>query len=108
MAMRKVKVGDTVIVLTGKDKGRTGKVLRYLQDNRLVVEGVNKVKKHQRGNPNRGQQSQIIEREAGIDASNVSVLNPQTNKADRVGFKFLEDGAKVRYFKSNNEVIDVE
>lgn len=105
--MQKIKVGDTVIVLTGKDKGRTGRVLRSTKKDRLLVEGLNLVKKHVRGNPQQNEQGGIIEREAGIHISNLAILNPQTNRADRVGIKVLEDGKKVRYFKSNDEVIDV-
>lgn len=105
--MNKVKVGDTVIVLTGKDKGRTGRVLRKLKDGRMIVENVNMVKKHVRANPNQNEQGGILDREAGIHVSNLAILNPQTNRADRVGIKTLENGKKVRYFKSNGEVLDV-
>lgn len=107
MAMKKIKVGDNVIVIAGGSKGRTGKVLRVShKDNRIVVEGVNIRKKHVRPNPNKNQEGGIVEREASIHASNVSLLNPATGKADRVGFRVLNDGKKVRYFKSNNEVIE--
>lgn len=105
--MNKIKVGDTVIVITGKDKGRTGRVLRNAKNNRMVVENVNMMKKHVRGDPNKGVQGGIVEREAGIHVSNLAILNPQSNRADRVGIKVLEDGKKVRYFKSNGEVLDV-
>lgn len=105
--MQKIKVGDTVIVLAGKDKGRTGRVLKAVKKERLLVEGINLIKKHMRGNPQQNEQGGIIEREAGIHISNLAILNPQTNRADRIGIKILEDGKKVRYFKSNNEVIDV-
>lgn len=105
--MQKIKVGDTVIVLAGKDKGRSGRVLKHTKKNRILVEGVNLVKKHLKGNPQQNQQGGIIEREAGLDVSNVAILNPQTNRPDRVGIKTLEDGKKVRYFKSNDEVIDI-
>ncbi len=113
MAMRKIKVGDTVKVLTGKCKGQTGRVMKVLskgdlpQKERLLVEGVNMVKKHVRGNPDKGIQGGIQEREASIHVSNVALLNPNDDKASRVGFKFLEDGTKVRYFKSNGEVVDI-
>ncbi len=107
MAMQKIKKDDMVIVTTGKSKGQTGKVIKVLPDSRLLVENVNMVKKHVRPNPNKGQEGGILEREAGIHSSNVAVLNPATKKADRVGMKLLEDGKKVRYFKSNGEVIDV-
>lgn len=103
--MRKIKRGDEVIVLAGRDKGRRGTVTRVLED-RLVVEGVNTVKKHQKPNPMLGQPGGIVEREMPIHASNVGVFNKATGKADRVGFKFLEDGRKVRFFKSNGEVVD--
>jgi large subunit ribosomal protein L24 len=105
--MRKIKKGDEVIVLTGKDKGKRGTVKRVLEDDRIVVEGINIVKKHQRPIPARGIVGGIVEKEMPIHISNVAIFNPQTGKADRVGFRFLEDGRKVRYFKSNNEVIDV-
>lgn len=105
--MHKIKVGDTVMVLAGKDKGRTGRVLRSTKKGRVIVEGINLVKKHVRGNPQQNEQGGIIEREAGIHLSNLGLLNPQTNRADRVGIKVLEDGKRVRYFKSNDEVIDV-
>lgn len=105
--MNKIKTNDTVIVLTGKDKGRTGRILKFVGKNRVLVEGVNLVKKHVRGNPNTGQEGGILDREAGIHISNVAVYNPQTKKADRVGIRALENGKKVRYFKSNDEVIDI-
>lgn len=105
--MQKIKVGDTVMVLAGKDKGRTGRVLKLVKKERIIVEGVNLIKKHVRGNPQQDQKGGIIEREAGIHASNLAILNPQTNRADRIGIKVLEDGKRVRYFKSNGEVIDV-
>lgn len=107
MAMLKIKKGDTVVVLTGKDKGRSGRVLKIAAPDRAVVEGVNIVKKHVRPNPQKQQQGGIVEREAAMQLSNLAILNPATNKADRVGFKFLDDGRKVRYFKSNGEMIDV-
>ncbi|MCX8048753.1 MAG: 50S ribosomal protein L24 [Methylohalobius sp.] len=104
--MRKIKKGDEVIVLTGKDKGKRGKVKQILQD-RVIIEGINIVKKHQKPAPARGIPGGIIEKEMPIHVSNVAIFNPVTKKADRVGFRFLEDGRKVRYFKSNNEVIDI-
>ncbi len=104
--MRKIRKGDDVIVLTGKDKGRRGTVLRVVDDERVVVEGVNKVKKHQKPNPLRGEAGGIVEKEMPIHVSNVALFNPVTQKADRVGFKVLEDGRKVRFFKSNGEVVD--
>ena len=105
--MKKIKKGDQVIVLSGKDKGRTGTVLRMLNNSKVLVENVNVVKKHQKGNPNAGQEGGIIEKEMPIHISNVMLLNPITNQPDRVGIKRLEDGTKVRFFKSNNEVVDI-
>ncbi len=104
--MLKIKRDDEVIVIAGKDKGKRGKILKTLGDGRYLVSGVNMIKKHTKPNPQAGQQGGIVEKEAPIQASNVAIFNPQTQKADRVGFKFLEDGKKVRFFKSNNEVID--
>ncbi len=104
--MEKIKKGDDVIVIAGKDKGRRGTVLRVLRDkDRVVVEGVNMVKKHVRGNPQRGESGGIQEREAALHISNIAVYNPKTEKADRVGVKNV-DGKNVRYFKSNNELVD--
>ncbi|WP_423063450.1 50S ribosomal protein L24 [Candidiatus Paracoxiella cheracis] len=105
--MQKIKKDDMVVVLVGRDKGRSGKVIKVLPKSRVLVEGVNMAKKHVKPNPNKGEQGGILEREAGIHVSNVAVLNPVTKKGDRVGIKRLEDGTKVRYFKSNDEVIDV-
>lgn len=105
--MRKIKKGDDVIVLTGKDKGKRGAVLNVLDNGRLVVENVNMVKRHTKPNPQRGVSGGIVEKEAAIDASNVALFNPVTKKADRVGIRTLEDGRKVRFFKSNNEVVDI-
>lgn len=106
MAMKKIKVNDVVKVIAGKDKGRTGKVTKSLGD-RVLVEGVNMVKKHVRANPQAGVEGGILDREAGIHISNVALLNSATKKADRVGIKILEDGRKVRYFKSTGEVVDI-
>lgn len=107
MAMQKIKTGDNVIVIAGKDKGQTGRVLKVIPKlKRVLVEGVNMVKKHVKPNPNKNEQGGIITREASIDWSNVALENPATKKADRVGIKTLNDGTKVRYFKSNNEVIE--
>lgn len=105
--MRKIKKGDDVIVLTGKDKGKRGTVVRVTDDNRVVVENVNMVKRHTKPNPQRGVGGGIVEKEASIHVSNVALFNPATKKADRVGFRVLEDGRKVRVFKSNNEVVDI-
>lgn len=102
--MRKLKKDDQVIVITGKDKGKRGSIQQVLDDNRVVVAGVNVIKKHTKSNPQAGIQGGIIEREAPIDASNVAIYNPKTSKADRVGFK-EQDGKKVRVYKSNGDVI---
>lgn len=105
--MQKIKKGDAVIIRTGKDKGKQGTVMQVLKEtNKVLVKGINQVKKHQRGNPNAGVQGGILEKEMPIDISNVGLLNPETKKADRVGFRFLDDGRKVRYFKSTNQVVD--
>jgi large subunit ribosomal protein L24 len=104
--MNKIRKGDDVVVITGKDKGRRGAVLRVLDVGHLLVEGVNKVKKHQKPNPVKGVAGGIIEKEMPIDISNIALFNPATQKADRVGIKVLEDGRKVRFFKSNGEVLD--
>ncbi|GMR16949.1 MAG: 50S ribosomal protein L24 [Gammaproteobacteria bacterium] len=105
--MQKIKKGDEVIVITGKNKAATGTVVKMLREvNKLVVENVNIVKKHQKGNPNEGTPGGIVEKEMPLDISNVALVNPTTGKADRVGIKTLEDGKKVRYFKSNGEVLD--
>lgn len=107
MAMRKLKSGDTVLVLAGKDKGAKGKILKVItKANKALVEGVNLIKKHVKRNPQTNEGG-IIEKEAPIALSNLAIFNPATNKGDRVGFKVLENGKKVRYFKSNNEIIDV-
>lgn len=105
--MRRIKKGDEVIVIAGRDKGKRGAVLRVLADDRLVVENANIVKRHTKPNPNQGVQGGIVEREAPIDGSNVMLYNPQTKKGDRVGIRILEDKRKVRYFKSTNEVVDI-
>jgi large subunit ribosomal protein L24 len=106
--MRKIKKGDEVIITTGKDKGRRGTVLRVLPDvDRLLVESINVVKRHTKGDPNKGVAGGILEKEMPIHISNVMLFNSATSKGDRVGIRTLEDGRKVRYFKSNNEVMDV-
>ncbi len=106
--MRRIRKDDEVIVITGKDKGRRGKVMRVVEaGERVIVAGVNLIKRHTKPNPARGVAGGIIEREAAIHVSNVMLFNPVTRKGDRVGFRVLEDGRKVRYFKSNNEVVDV-
>jgi len=109
--MRKVKKGDPVVVVAGKDRGRQGVVLAVLapkgqqRDARLLVEGINRVKRHTKANPQQEKPGGIIEKEASIAISNVAVLNPATGKADRIGFKSLEDGRKVRIFKSTGEMV---
>lgn len=106
--MRKIRKGDDVVVTTGKDSGKRGTVLRVLSDSdKLVVEHVNIVKKHTKPNPQRGIAGGIVEKEMPIHVSNVMLYNPQTKKADRAGFRILEDGRKVRVFKSTSEVVDV-
>ena len=105
--MRKIRKGDEVVVRAGKDRGRRGTVLRVLANDRLVVEGINVVKKHERPNPQRGLGGGIIEREMPIHRSNVGLFNPANNKADRIGVKTLEDGRRVRIFKSTGEVVDI-
>ncbi len=104
--MRKIKKGDEVIVTTGKDKGRRGTVLNVTTDARVLVENVNMAKKHTKPNPNAGVEGGIVEKEMPLDISNVMHFNPATEKGDRVGIRTLDDGRKVRYFKSNNEVLD--
>ena len=106
--MKKIRKGDTVVIITGRDKGRRGAVIEVLADDRVRVEGLNMVKKHQRPNPQAGQQGGIIEREAPLHVSNVLLFNPATQKGDRVGFRSLADGRKVRVFKSNDEVVDAK
>ena len=105
--MQKIRKGDDVIVRAGKDKGKSGRVTKILKNNKVLVEGINQVKKNQKPNPNAGVSGGIIVKDMPIDVSNIGLYNPVTKKADRVGFKFLEDGKKVRYFKSTNEVVDV-
>lgn len=105
--MRRIKKGDEVVIIAGKDKGRQGTVTRIVDNARVVVEGINLIKRHTKANPGRNVAGGIVEREAPIDISNVMLYNPTTKKGDRVGFRTLEDGRKVRYFKSNNEVVDV-
>lgn len=105
--MQRLRKGDEVIVIAGKDKGRRGTILNVIEDDRVLVENVNVVKKHQKPNPNAGVQGGIIEKEMPLDVSNVMLFNPQTGKGDRVGFRKLEDGRKVRFYKSNKEVVDV-
>ena len=104
--MQKIRRGDMVILIAGRDKGRRGAVIEVLDDDRVRVEGLNMAKKHQKPNPNANQPGGIIEREAPLHISNVAIYNPATQKADRIGFRSLEDGRKVRVFKSNREMVD--
>ncbi len=106
--MKKIRKGDTVILIAGRDKGRRGAVIEVLADDRVRVEGVNMTKKHQRPNPQAGQPGGIIEREAPLHISNVQLYNPSTQKGDRAGIKVLDGGRKVRVFKSNDEMVDTK
>jgi large subunit ribosomal protein L24 len=105
--MERIRKGDEVIVIAGRSKGQRGHVLKVLKDSRFLVENVNMIKRHQKPDPQAQKPGGIIEREAPIDASNVMLYNPATDKADRVGYKFLEDGRKVRFFRSTGEVVDI-
>ncbi len=105
--MKKLKKGDSIIVIAGKDKGKKGEILKVIEPDKLVISNINLAKKHVKPNPNKGESGGIIEREMPIHISNVMMLNPISKKADRVGFKNLEDGKKVRVYKSNKEVIDI-
>jgi large subunit ribosomal protein L24 len=106
--MNKIRKGDDVIVLAGRDRGKRGTVIRMLGNDRVLVDNVNLVKRHTKPNPNKGVAGGIIEKESPIHQSNLALYNPTTKKADRVGFKMLEDGKKVRIFKSNGEVVDIK
>ena len=106
--MKKIRKGDLVTLIAGRDKGRKGTVIEVLDDDRVRVEGVNMSKKHQRPNPQMGVQGGIIEREAPLHVSNVMLLNPATQKGDRIGFKALANGRKARVFKSNKEMVDAK
>jgi len=105
--MLRIKKGDEVIVRSGKDKGKRGKVLRLVGPRKVMVEGINIVKKHQKPQPSINQQGGIVDKTLPIDLSNVGIFNPSTKKVDRVGFRVLDDGEKVRFFKSTNETVDV-
>jgi len=105
--VKKIKKGDVVVVRVGKDKGKEGTVTEILKNNKVLVEGINQVKKHQKGNPNAGIQGGIIYKDMPLDISNVGLLNPDTKRADRIGFRMLENGTKVRYFKSTNQIVGV-
>ncbi len=106
--MARIRKGDAVIVIAGKDKGKRGVVLSVLRgEDKVIVENVNMIKRHTKGNPKQNAPGGIIEKEAGIHISNVAIWNTVSNKRDRIGYRSLEDGQKVRYFKSNNEVVDI-
>lgn len=107
--MKRIKLGDTVIVIAGRSKGHVGKVIKVIKD-KVMVEGANLIKKHVKPNPNKEERGGIVTKEAPLDLSNVAMYNPVSKKADKVGFKYLEKNGmkhKVRYFKSNDEVIDI-
>jgi large subunit ribosomal protein L24 len=104
--MDKIRKGDEVVVITGKDKGKRGTVVRRVDDEHLVVEGVNRAKKHAKPNPMKGVAGGIVDKDMPIHISNVALFNPATKKADRVGFRSLDDGRKVRVFKSNGELVN--
>ena len=105
--MRRIRKGDDVMVMAGRDKGKRGTILRIVDAEHVVVEGANKVKKHQRPNPMKGVTGGIIEKEMPLHVSNIARYNPTAKKADRVGIRVLQDGRRARYFKSNGEVVDV-
>jgi large subunit ribosomal protein L24 len=104
--MAKIRRNDEVVVITGKDKGKRGKVVRVLDDDRVIVSGINMVKRHTRANPQLGTAGGIVEKEASLHASNVALVNPVSGKADRAGYKVLADKTKVRVFRSSGELID--
>jgi len=104
--MQKIRKGDDVVVRTGKDKGKSGRVTKVLKDDKVLVEGINQVKKSQKPNPNAGVTGGIVVKDMPIHISNIGLYNPATKKADRVGIRILDNGKKVRYFKSTNEVVD--
>jgi large subunit ribosomal protein L24 len=108
--MQKIRSEDTVVVIAGKDRGRVGKVLKVLANDRVMIEGINLVKKHTKPNPQKNIEGGIVQKESSVHISNVALLNLTTNQPDRIGFKWVGEAGnkrKVRYFKSNNEVIDV-
>ena len=105
--MKKLKKGDSVIIISGKDKGKKGEILRIIEPDKLVISNANLAKKHVKPNPNKQETGGILEREMPMHISNIMILNPLTKKGDKIGFKKLEDGKKVRIYKSNQEVIDI-
>ena len=106
--MKKIRKGDKVVVLAGRDKGKQGTVLRVFEDSRVLVENVNMIKRHTKPNPNKGVTGGIIDREAPIHASNIALFNPATGKGERVGMRVMQDGSKVRFFKKSGEVADMK
>ena len=104
--MKRIKKGDEIIVISGRDKGKRGTVLRRIDAQHVVVEGINRVKKHQRPNPMKGEQGGIVDKDLPIHVSNIALFNPATQKGDRAGVKTLEDGRKVRIFKGNGEQVE--
>lgn len=104
--MNRIRKGDEIVVICGKDKGRRGTISQIVNDKKIIVAGINQAKKHVKPNPNAGVEGGIVTKDMPLAISNVMLVNPATGKGDRVGFKFLEDGKKVRYFKSNGEVVD--
>ncbi|HEX7812145.1 MAG TPA: 50S ribosomal protein L24 [Burkholderiales bacterium] len=104
--MRKIKKGDNVVIITGKDKGKRGAVLRVIDDNHVLIEGANRVRKHQKPNPMKGTTGGIVDKEMPLHVSNIAIFNPTTQKADRVGVKQLDDGRRVRIYRSNGEMLD--
>src|SRR5512147_2025791 len=106
--MKKIRKGDKIMVLTGRDKGKQGTVLRVIEDSHVLVESVNMIKRHTKPNPNKGVTGGIIDREAPIHISNVALYNPATGKGERVGMRTMHDKSKVRYFKKSGEVADVK
>ena len=104
--MRKIKKGDNVVIITGKDKGKRGSVLRVIDDNHVLIEGANRVRKHQKPNPMKGTTGGIVDKEMPMHVSNIAIFNPTTQKADRVGVKQLDDGRRVRIYRSNGEMLD--
>lgn len=105
--MNKIRKGDEIVVINGKDKGRRGTILTVYPDDRVLVEGINVAKKHVKANPNAGVQGGIVDKEMPINISNVMVFNPATKKGDRIGIRTLENGKKARFFKSNGEIVDI-
>ena len=105
--MNKIRKGDKVIINTGKDKGKNGIVLSLIDDKKILVEGLNMVKKHTKPNPTKGEQGGLVSKEMPLDLSNIAIFNSSTKKSDKVTFKTLKDGKKIRIYKSNQEAIDV-